>query len=41
MPPQTEPIAPATLAASVRPLLLVDPRRYRNFGAYWFVIKKC
>lgn len=39
MPPSAKTIVPVRLAASVRTLLLADPRRYRNFGAYWFVIK--
>jgi hypothetical protein len=36
---RNEGIDPATFAASVRALLDEDPRRYRNFGAWWFVVK--
>ena len=32
-------INPQTYAASVRQLLAEDPKRYRNFGVYWFFIK--
>lgn len=32
-------IDPAKFATSVRALLDEDPRRYRNFGAYWFFVK--
>lgn len=30
---------PRAFAASVRELLADDPRRYRNFGAYWYFVK--
>jgi hypothetical protein len=32
-------IDPKTLAASTLQLLQQDPRRYRNYGAYWWLIK--
>lgn len=32
-------IDPKTLAASTLQLLQQDPRRYRAFGAYWWLIK--
>lgn len=32
-------IDPKTLAASTLQLLQQDPRRYRHFGAYWWLIK--
>lgn len=32
-------IDPRTLAGSTLQLLQQDPRRYRNFGVYWFFIK--
>ncbi len=33
------PIDPRTFADSTRALLTEDPRRYRNFGVYWFLVK--
>jgi hypothetical protein len=35
----TDAIDPKTLAANVLQLLQQDPRRYRCFGAYWWLIK--
>ena len=32
-------IAPQTFAESTLQLLQQDPRRYRNFGVYWFFVK--
>jgi len=32
-------INPEAFAVSVRALLDEDPRRYRNFGIWWFMIK--
>lgn len=32
-------IDPRKFAASVVALLSEDPRRYRNFGAYWYFVK--
>lgn len=32
-------IDPKTFAASTLQLLQDDPRRYRNFGAYWYFVK--
>src|ERR1700741_1319257 len=32
-------IDPKTFAASTLALLQEDPRRYRNFGVYWFFVK--
>lgn len=32
-------IDPKTFAASALQLLQQDPRRYRNFGAYWWLVK--
>jgi hypothetical protein len=32
-------IDPKQLAASTLQLLQADPRNYRNFGVYWFLIK--
>lgn len=33
-------IDPKQLAASTLQLLQADPRNYRNFGVYWFLIKE-
>lgn len=33
------PVDGAAFSASVRALLDEDPRRYRNFGPYWFFVK--
>lgn len=33
-------IDPKQLAASTLHLLQTDPRNYRNFGVYWFLIKE-
>ncbi|ATI15644.1 hypothetical protein [Bordetella phage vB_BbrM_PHB04] len=33
-------IDPKQLAASTLQLLQTDPRNYRNFGVYWFLIKE-
>lgn len=33
-------IDPKQLAASTLQLLQADPRNYRNFGMYWFLIKE-
>lgn len=30
---------PAVFAANVRVLLSEDPRRYRNFGPFWYFVK--
>ncbi len=32
-------IDPKTFAASTLQLLQEDPRRYKNFGAYWYLVK--
>lgn len=32
-------INPQKFAANVRQLLSEDPKRYRNFGVYWFFVK--
>jgi hypothetical protein len=32
-------IDPKTFAASTLALLQEDPRRYRNFGCYWYLVK--
>ncbi len=32
-------IDPKTFAASTLQLLQQDPRRYRNFGAHWYLVK--
>lgn len=32
-------IDPKTFAASTLELLQQDPRRYRNFGAHWYLVK--
>lgn len=32
-------IDPKTFAASTLQLLQEDPRRYRNFGAHWYLVK--
>lgn len=32
-------IDPRLFAESTRALLTEDPRRYRNFGVYWFLVK--
>jgi|APMI01.1.fsa_nt_gi hypothetical protein len=32
-------IDPKTFAASTLQLLQKDPRRYRNFGVYWYFVK--
>lgn len=32
-------IEPAAFAANVRALLHEDPRRYRAFGVYWYLVK--
>lgn len=32
-------IDPKTFAASTLQLLQDDPRRYRNFGAHWYLVK--
>ena len=32
-------IDPKTFAASTLELLQQDPRRYRNFGPYWYLVK--
>jgi hypothetical protein len=32
-------IDPKTFAASTLQLLQQDPRRYRNFGCYWWLVK--
>ena len=32
-------IDPKTFAASTLELLQQDPRRYRSFGAYWYLVK--
>lgn len=37
--PETDTIHPNIFAANVRTLLDEDPRRYRNFGAYWYFVK--
>lgn len=39
MPPENTPITPAEFAANVRDLLDEDPRRYRNFGPFWYFTK--
>lgn len=36
---RNEGIDPAEFAASTRALLDEDPRRYRNFGIWWFFVK--
>lgn len=33
-------IDPKQLAASTLQLIQADPRNYRNFGVYWFLIKE-
>lgn len=33
-------INPKTFAASTLQLLQQDPRRYRNFGVFWFLVKE-
>jgi hypothetical protein len=38
-PPNAPSIDPAAYARSVRALLTEDPRRYRNFGVYWYFVK--
>lgn len=39
MQPDNHGIDPAEFAESTRALLNEDPRRYRNYGAYWFFVK--
>jgi len=36
---QLDAVDPKTFAESVRALLTEDPRRYRNFGQWWFFVK--
>jgi len=33
-------IDPKTFAASTLQLLQEDPRRYRNYGVYWYLVKE-
>jgi|SRR5690606_7537448 len=35
----SEPINPKAFAGSTLALLQEDPRRYRNFGVYWYFVK--
>ena len=39
MQPEADRVDPETFARSVRALLNEDPRRYRNFGVYWYLVK--
>jgi len=39
LPLETPTIDPEMFAASTRALLDEDPRRYRNFGVYWYFVK--
>lgn len=36
---QREPVNPALMARNVLLLLQTDPRLYRNFGVYWWLVK--